>query len=468
MNWNYTKFIWKLHSTSFFLWPLVTIGIFLLPFEMDEETRAMLMLLPCIFNLIKANSCDLIPKNTSNGKSASMKYLLSLNMTKKELYCNYILSSLILYFPPIFAFSLITASLVEDFNPWLAGILASYVSCVFFFFVSNANFYQKFFVHKAGTFQDQFLKGHNFYFIRLTVFALVGLTLTMMGIDYYAPQIYKSIFSLVGMILVFLTYMVINFHLYIPVIFLLALYKYRKSLKDFADDHYFLAPFRNEAKEKKMIFASIGVVISCLCFIDYPTENFRGNKLTEAIYYQNSEEIQKYATAEYLNAPSLTGLTPIMAAALDGQWETYQFLKAKGADLSAKNETYDLFRASLLGKNLQIIEDVINLNLFDINKKNESGFTPLHYASRLCKGELAKLLVNKGADINAQDNKGLTPLHLAVQHSCNDLGLTLLSLGADPLIKDKDHRVAIDLKKKDLLPFFEEQLRKPASIEVEE
>ena len=37
----------------------------------------------------------------------------------------------------------------------------------------------------------------------------------------------------------------------------------------------------------------------------------------------------------------------------------------------------------------------------DANIRDESGFTPLHYACRAGKLDICKLLVSKGADVNA-------------------------------------------------------------------
>ena len=48
-----------------------------------------------------------------------------------------------------------------------------------------------------------------------------------------------------------------------------------------------------------------------------------------------------------------------------------------------------------------------------INQKNQSGFTPLHYACYNGYMKLIKLLVNNGADINTTNNNGLNILHMA-------------------------------------------------------
>jgi len=46
----------------------------------------------------------------------------------------------------------------------------------------------------------------------------------------------------------------------------------------------------------------------------------------------------------------------------------------------------------------------------DVNAKNTSGMTPLHWAANRGHEEVAELLISKGADVNAKDIGGYTPL----------------------------------------------------------
>ena len=52
----------------------------------------------------------------------------------------------------------------------------------------------------------------------------------------------------------------------------------------------------------------------------------------------------------------------------------------------------------------------------DVNAKNTSGQTPLHYATFYGHKEIAELLIAKGADVNAKNDNGRTPLDLAKRH----------------------------------------------------
>lgn len=81
----------------------------------------------------------------------------------------------------------------------------------------------------------------------------------------------------------------------------------------------------------------------------------------------------------------------------------------------------------------------------DINTKDKSGNTPLHYCIYYKNYKLMKLLVNNGADVNVHDNNGRTPLHLAIasnfvkgRHEIDNYCNFLISNGADREIKDKN------------------------------
>ena len=49
----------------------------------------------------------------------------------------------------------------------------------------------------------------------------------------------------------------------------------------------------------------------------------------------------------------------------------------------------------------------------DMNVKDDSGWTPLHWAASKVHNKIAKLLIEKGADVNAVNKDGLAPLDYA-------------------------------------------------------
>jgi ankyrin repeat protein len=106
-----------------------------------------------------------------------------------------------------------------------------------------------------------------------------------------------------------------------------------------------------------------------------------------------------------VNAPNLTGGTPLHTAAEVGNTYLVEKLLEKGAIVNARDE---------LGK------------------------TPLHYASQYVSPAIADILLKHGANVNAADINGVTPLHHAVRFGRLKTVELLLFHGADPGAKTND------------------------------
>jgi hypothetical protein len=81
----------------------------------------------------------------------------------------------------------------------------------------------------------------------------------------------------------------------------------------------------------------------------------------------------------------------------------------------------------------------INVNV----KDDECGMTPLHYAAENGHVEIARLLLQNGADVNAKDNYGWTPLHIAAMYGHVDIIHLLVENGADLEAQDSIGRRAL-------------------------
>jgi uncharacterized protein len=104
---------------------------------------------------------------------------------------------------------------------------------------------------------------------------------------------------------------------------------------------------------------------------------------------------------------------------------------------------------SMLNHELELARRLIDDGA-NVNEADRKGTRPLHMAVMMCDFEAVQLLVNSAADINVNlaDKTGTTPLHLAAFKGVNDIVRLLLEKGANPRAKDKKGRSPIDVADK--------------------
>jgi len=78
----------------------------------------------------------------------------------------------------------------------------------------------------------------------------------------------------------------------------------------------------------------------------------------------------------------------------------------------------------------------------------QSGRTPLHLAASRGHLDVARLLVESGADVDARSEFGYTPLHVAAMEGYLDVARLLVESGADVDARDKKGRTPLDLARK--------------------
>jgi hypothetical protein len=155
----------------------------------------------------------------------------------------------------------------------------------------------------------------------------------------------------------------------------------------------------------------------------------------------------------------------LLDAARNGDTARVRELLRKGANANAKDRGgwTPLHWAAFWGH-----VDVAKLLLehgADVNAK-ESVYdaTPLHVAAATGHADVARLLLEHGADVNAKyGDSDLTPLHVAALYGHADVARLLLERGADPSIRDKHGRTPLDIARatrhKEVARVIEEYMR---------
>lgn len=125
-----------------------------------------------------------------------------------------------------------------------------------------------------------------------------------------------------------------------------------------------------------------------------------------------------------VNAFDATGVTPLMQAAVDGEFERGRILLDQGADPNIRSANsdhdyalnYALLNGGITGS-LALARLLIEHGA-DVNVKNNRGMTPIHMMASFVtnldnRKQIMSDLVQHGADVNAQNEDGTTMLHIA-------------------------------------------------------
>jgi ankyrin repeat protein len=114
---------------------------------------------------------------------------------------------------------------------------------------------------------------------------------------------------------------------------------------------------------------------------------------------------------------SFGGQTPLMWAAARRHPEMVDLLAAKGANLNARSAVRDYQRVATAESRAKFLD--------------RGGFTPLLYAARENCGACVEVLLKHKVDVDLPDPSGMSPLTIAMMNSNWDIAKRLIEAGAD-------------------------------------
>jgi hypothetical protein len=171
------------------------------------------------------------------------------------------------------------------------------------------------------------------------------------------------------------------------------------------------------------------------------------------------QDLVEYLIVKYpqhVNASGGWYVRPLVAALVGKRFQTAELLRLSGADPNVRGflgNTPLHFTASK--GEVKMVQILLNWEA-DINIRNDDGITPLHYASGFLDydevpnypqslANVARLLLDRGADTDARDSRDSTPLHTMTIGGRIEAIRVLLERGANVDAEDKQGRTPFSL-----------------------
>ena len=124
---------------------------------------------------------------------------------------------------------------------------------------------------------------------------------------------------------------------------------------------------------------------------------------------------------EDLEAVVANATTPLMHAALKGDFATAKALLAAGANIAARNgDGNNALWLACVEQNVDMLDLLIDAGI-DIDNRNENGATALMFAASSGRTEVVAMLLARGADIHAETPDGFSAMDMAANLDCLNL-----------------------------------------------
>ena len=138
----------------------------------------------------------------------------------------------------------------------------------------------------------------------------------------------------------------------------------------------------------------------------------------------------------WVAATRAEGNNDLSVAAKSGNVQEVKRLLANGANVNGRDNSRSTPLHYAAGAGEKALVELLIAKGADIHAKGQDSVTPLYLAAKFNRPEVAELLIARGADVNAKTTRGFTPLTIAATEGNKAVAKVLLAHGADANAKD--------------------------------
>lgn len=185
--------------------------------------------------------------------------------------------------------------------------------------------------------------------------------------------------------------------------------------------------------------------------LNFPGDDFMSiakfDHLPESSIYRQNHNLLHIAA--YFDIPNLISsvldLVPEMSINIRAQFgKTALHIAAENGSCNALNRLLDIGQTSTMMSS--IFWRRSQLRVLELNARDDHGETPLMYAAQKGHSSIVERLTQtRKADLTMEGRRRHTALHMAIQHEHVDIAKVLIDLGANPCAKDQHGQTPLSL-----------------------